>query len=212
MDAPTRLVIIDDHEIVRRGLVDLLASEADLEVVAHGATTDSAIALVEAHRPDVVVLDVRLGQGSGVEACQMIKTDHPDTHVLMFTSYADPDALEASLGAGATGFVLKRIDLGELINAIRRVVGGEIVLDPEAVQLLEARAAGKGVNDARLAKLSSQERKVLSLIAHGKTNRQIAAEMDLAEKTVKNYVSNLLRKLGLTRRAEAAVLRAGLGD
>ncbi|HDH03420.1 MAG TPA: response regulator transcription factor [Actinobacteria bacterium] len=212
MDSPTRLVIIDDHEIVRRGVVDLLATEADLEVVADGGTSESAIALVEAHRPDVVVLDVRLGDSSGVQACQAIKADHPKTHVLMFTSYADPDALEASLGAGAAGFVLKRIDLGELIDAIRRVVGGETVLDPEAVQLLEARAAGEGVRDARLRKLSSQERKVLSLIALGRTNRQIAAEMELAEKTVKNYVSNLLRKLGLTRRAEAAVFRAGLGD
>ena len=212
MGNPTRLVIIDDHEIVRRGLVDLMSSVPDLDVVADGGTVQAAIELVDAHRPDAVVLDVRLADGSGVEACNAIKRDHPNTHVLMFTSYADPDALESSLGAGAAGFMLKRIDLGELIDAIRRVVKGEIVLDPEAVLLLKARAAGDEASDPRIRKLSAQERKVLSLIAEGRTNRQIAAEMALAEKTVKNYVSNLLRKLGMTRRAEAAVFRASLGD
>jgi DNA-binding NarL/FixJ family response regulator len=208
----TRLVLIDDHEVVRRGLADLVSAEPDLQVVADAGTVAEGLELVVEHAPDVVVLDVRLQDGSGVEACQRIKRTNPDTHVLMFTSYADPDALASALGAGASGFMLKRIDPHDLIDGIRRVMNGEQVLDPEASEVLDAHQAGGGPTDARLRKLSAQERRVLSLIAEGHTNREIAAAMDLAEKTVKNYVSNVLRKLDMTRRAEAAVFRASLGD
>lgn len=208
----TRLVLIDDHEVVRRGLAAVVSAEPDLQVVADAGSVADAIELVDTHAPDLVLLDVRLPDGSGVQACQKIKRSHPDIHVLMFTSYADPDALAGALGAGASGFMLKRIDPGELIDGIRRVMQGERVLDPEAAEVLDARAAGGGGTDPRLRKLSAQERRVLTLIAEGHTNREIAAAMDLAEKTVKNYVSNVLRKLDMTRRAEAAVFRASLGD
>jgi DNA-binding NarL/FixJ family response regulator len=212
MKDATRVVVIDDHEIVRRGLVDLIEAENDLSVVGDAGTAAAAIDLARQHAPDVVLMDVRLPDGSGVEACSRIRRELPDTRVLMFTSFADPDALESALAAGASGFLLKRVHLNALAGAVRRVAAGETVLDTEAEELLEARTAGDSAVDPRLRKLSAQERKVLALIAEGKTNREIADAMDLAEKTVKNYVSNLLRKLDMTRRAEAAVFRAGLGE
>ncbi len=205
-----KVVLVDDHEVVRQGLKTLVDSQDDLEVVGEAGDVDNAIRQVGYHSPDVVVMDVRLPDGTGVEACREIRSRWPEVKVLMLTSYADEEALVSSIMAGASGYVLKRIDSSDLVDAVRRVGNGESLLDPNLTDRLFARIRGDEPDDPLLARLSPQERKILDLIAEGKTNRQIAEELFLAEKTVKNYVSNLLSKLEMSRRSEAAAYAARL--
>lgn len=208
---PLRIIVVDDHDIVRAGIVSYINGHDDLNVVGEAANAADALAAALDTEPDVAVLDVRLGADSGIEVCRDIKSELPETAVIMFTSFADGEALEAAMLAGANGYLLKRISLDELADGIRRAAAGETLLDEQASELLSRRLSGEVDPDPRLAKLSPQERNVLRLIALGRTNRQIAEELSLAEKTVKNYVSNLLRKLDMRRRSEAAAFRAGLG-
>ncbi len=205
-----KVVLVDDHEVVRQGLKTLVDSEEDLEVVGEAGDVDNAIRQVGYHSPDVVVMDVRLPDGTGVEACREIRSRWPQVKVLMLTSYADEEALVSSIMAGASGYVLKRIDSADLVDAVRKVGSGESLLDPNLTERLFARIRGDEPEDPLLARLSPQERKILDLIAQGKTNRQIAEDLFLAEKTVKNYVSNLLSKLEMSRRSEAAAYAARL--
>ena len=179
-------------------------------MVGEAGDVDNAIRQVGYHSPDVVVMDVRLPDGTGVEACREIRSRWPDVKVLMLTSYADEEALVSSIMAGASGYILKRIDSKDLVDAVRRVGNGESLLDPNLTDRLFARIRGDEPDDPLLARLSPQERKILDLIAEGKTNRQIAEELFLAEKTVKNYVSNILSKLEMSRRSEAAAYAARL--
>lgn len=205
-----KVVLVDDHEVVRQGLKTLIDAEEDLNVVGEAGDVDNAIRQVGYHSPDVVVMDVRLPDGTGVEACREIRSRWPDVNVLMLTSYADEEALVSSIMAGASGYVLKRIDSADLVDAVRRVGDGESLLDPNLTDRLFARIRGDEPDDPLLARLSPQERKILDLISEGKTNRQIAESLFLAEKTVKNYVSNLLSKLEMSRRSEAAAYAARL--
>ncbi|MBT8215447.1 MAG: response regulator transcription factor [Acidimicrobiia bacterium] len=205
-----KVLLVDDHEVVRQGLKTLVDAQDDLDVVGEAGDVENAIRQVGYHSPDVVVMDVRLPDGTGVEACREIRSRWPDVKVLMLTSYADEEALVSSIMAGASGYVLKRIDSSDLVDAVRRVGAGESLLDPNLTDRLFARIRGDEPDDPLLARLSPQERKILDLIAEGKTNRQIAEELFLAEKTVKNYVSNLLSKLEMSRRSEAAAYAARL--
>jgi DNA-binding NarL/FixJ family response regulator len=203
-----RVLLVDDHEIVREGLRVMLDAQNDIEVVGEAASAADAIRRVGFDDPDVVVLDVRLPDGSGVEACREIRERFPDVRVLMLTSFADEEALMSAIVAGAAGYVLKRIKGQDLVESIRRVGRGESLLDPAMTERLFRRLRGDEPDDPLLARLSPQERTILEHIAEGKTNRQIAEEMFLAEKTVKNYVSNMLAKLGMHRRSEAAAYMA----
>ncbi len=205
-----RVLIVDDHQVVRQGLKALVDSEDDLEVVGEAETADDAVRQVGYNSPDVVVMDVRLPDGNGIEACREIRARFPDVNVLMLTSYADEEALVSAIVAGAAGYVLKRIDSEELVSSIRKVGQGQSLLDPAMTERLFSKIRGNTPDDPLLARLSPQERKILDRIAEGKTNRQIASEMFLAEKTVKNYVSNLLGKLEMKRRSEAAAYAAKL--
>ncbi len=207
-----RIFLLDDHEVVRRGVRDLLESEPDLEVVGEASTAAEAIARIPATQPDVAVLDVRLPDGTGVEVCREVRSQRPDLACLMLTSYADDEALFESIVAGASGYVLKEVRGGELIDSVRRVASGETLLDPAVTTRVLERLRRGPEEDARLADLTDQERRILDLLADGLTNRQIAEAMYLAEKTVKNYVSNLLAKLGMSRRTEAAVYAARLAE
>jgi two-component system response regulator DevR len=209
---PTRVFILDDHEVVRRGLRELFESEDDLTVVGEGATAQEALARVPSSNPDVAVLDVRLPDGDGVEVCRDLRSAMPELKCLMLTSFADDEALFSAILAGASGYVLKQIRGSDLVSAVRRVAAGESLLDPSLTRQVMERLRGENVDDERLARLTTQERKILELIADGKTNRQIADELYLAEKTVKNYVSNLLSKMGFARRTEAAVYAAVLAE
>ena len=205
-DAPIRVFLLDDHEIVRRGVRELLESSGgDIVVVGEAGTAAEAIARIPATRPEVAVLDVRLPDESGVEVCRTIRSSHPEVRCLMLTSYSDDEALLGAIMAGASGYVLKQIRGNDLIEAVRSVASGASLLDPAVTARVLERLRSPDPVDARLARLTSQERKVLDLIAEGLSNRQIGAELHLAEKTVKNYVSNLLAKLGMERRTEAAV-------
>jgi DNA-binding NarL/FixJ family response regulator len=208
----TRVFLLDDHEVVRRGLRELFESEDDLTVVGEGATAEEALARVPSSRPDVAVLDVRLPDGDGVEVCRDLRSAMPELRCLMLTSYADDEALFSAILAGASGYVLKQIKGSDLVSAVRRVAAGESLLDPSLTRQVMERLRGENVEDERLARLTTQERNILELIADGKTNRQIADELFLAEKTVKNYVSNLLSKMGFARRTEAAVYAAVLAE
>ncbi|MBT8213350.1 MAG: response regulator transcription factor [Acidimicrobiia bacterium] len=205
-----KVLLVDDHEVVRRGVADLINGEDDLTVAGEAGSVDEAIRRVGYDEPDVVVLDVRLPDGSGVEACREIRSRWPDVRVLMLTSYADEEALIASIMAGASGYVLKKIDSTDLIRSIRKVADGESLLDPSMTERLFSKIRGDEPEDPLLARLSPQETKILDLIAEGRTNREIAEELFLAEKTVKNYVSNLLAKLEMNRRSEAAAYAARL--
>ena len=207
-----RILLVDDHEVVRRGLKTLLEIEEDLSVVGEAGNAGEAIRRAGFDSPDVVVMDVRLPDGSGIEACRDILSSFPNIKVLMLTSYADEEALMSAILAGSSGYLLKRIDSKALVDAVRRVGRGESLLDDEMVSKLFDRLRGGKPSDPLLGKLSEQERRVLDLIAAGKTNRQIAEDMFLAEKTVKNYVSNLLTKLGMSRRSEAAAYAARVGS
>ena len=199
-----RLLLVDDHEIVRRGLRDLLESHDDLSVVAEAGSLGDALALDIAD-VDVAVLDVRLPDGSGVDLCRSLKEQRPDLACLMLTSFADNEALNASMLAGARGYVLKNVRGDDLVTSIRRVGAGEMLMTKEQLDRAKERLRRQIAEDIRLESLSAQERRILDLLAEGLSNREIADVMFLAEKTVKNYVSNLLAKLGYQRRTEAAL-------
>jgi len=202
-------MLVDDHEIVRSGITAMLAATDDIRVVAEAESLQEAVREAERTRPDVVVMDIRLVDGSGIEATREIRDRLPDTKVLMLTSFADDEALYASIMAGAAGYVLKQIKGGDLVRGIRTVGAGESLLDPATTRLvLDRLRRGKHLKDEKLALLSPQEEKILALVAEGMTNNQIGAELFLAEKTVKNYVSNILGKLEVVRRAEAAAYLA----
>src|ERR1700736_5576920 len=207
---PLRVVLVDDHEVVRDGIKSLLEPEADITVVGEAGTVKEGIARVEWARPDVVIMDIRLPDGSGIEATREIRARLPKTQVLMLTSFADDDALFASIMAGAAGYVLKQIKGDDLVGAIRAVGRGESLLDPAVTGSVLARLRkGKHlVDDEKLSRLSAQEERILTLVADGKTNKEIGDEMHLAEKTVKNYMSSVLNKLEVARRAEAAAYLA----
>jgi two-component system, NarL family, response regulator DevR len=207
-----RVFLLDDHEVVRRGLRELLEAEDDLEVVGEAGSAEDAMARIPPTRPDVAVLDVRLPDGNGVEVCREIRSTHPEIQCLILTSFADDEALFQSIMAGAAGYVLKQIKGTDLVDAVRRVADGQSLLDPAVTSRVLERLRTPPETDERLARLTEQERKILDLIADGLTNRQIAERVHLAEKTVKNYVSNLLTKLGMERRTQAAVYAAGLRD
>jgi DNA-binding NarL/FixJ family response regulator len=209
-----RVFLLDDHELVRRGLRDLVSVEDDIEVVGEASTAEEALTRIPAAQPDVAVLDMRLGGDptgmTGADVCRQIRSSHPEVACVMLTSYADDEALFASILAGAAGFVLKQIRGSDLIDGIRTVAGGGTLLDPLATARVLERLRTPVVDP--LAALSPQERRILELITKGMTNRQIGEEMFLAEKTVKNYVSHLLAKLGMERRTEAAAYAATLAE
>ena len=203
-----QVFLLDDHEIVRRGVRELLESEPDIEVVGEASTAAEALQRIPAVRPDVAVLDVRLPDGSGVEVCRDVRSSMPEVHCLMLTSYADDEALFDAIMAGASGYVLKEIRGNDLVDAIRQVASGKSLLDPMATQRVLERLRNGEKHDSRLDALSDQEKRILELIGEGMTNRQIGEQMHLAEKTVKNYVSSLLAKLGMERRTQAAAFVA----
>jgi two-component system, NarL family, response regulator DevR len=204
--APLRVMLVDDHEVVRRGLRQLVSSSEDLDVVAEANSVRTAITEAGRARPDVIVMDVRLVDGSGIEATREIRSTYPDIKVLMLTSFADDEAVMASILAGASGYVLKQIQGDALIRAIRSVGQGQSLLDAEVTKpVLERLRKGKHLlGDEKLQRLSAQEERILSLLAEGRTNKEIGDALSLSEKTIKNYVSSILGKLGVTRRAEAA--------
>jgi DNA-binding NarL/FixJ family response regulator len=207
MTATVRVFLLDDHEVVRRGVREMLEADGDIEVVGEAGTAAEALARVPAARPDVAVLDVRLPDGDGISVCRELRSQLPELRCLMLTSFADDEALMGAVMAGASGYVLKQIRGADLLGAVRTVAAGGSLLDPKAVTLVLERLRRPDRQDP-LAVLSDQERRILDLIADGLTNRQIGEQMFLAEKTVKNYVSSLLAKLGLQRRTQAAVLGA----
>ena len=210
MGAVIRVFLLDDHEVVRRGVGELLDNESDLEVVGEASTAAEALARVPAVRPDVAVLDVRLPDGDGVTVCRELRSRLPDLRCLMLTSFADDEALFDAIMAGAAGYVLKQIRGTELVDAIRTVATGQSMLDPRTTSRMLERMRATATRSDPLAELTDQERTVLSLIGEGLTNREIGERMFLAEKTVKNYVSHLLAKLGMQRRTQAAVLATEL--
>jgi DNA-binding NarL/FixJ family response regulator len=207
---PLRVFILDDHEVVRRGLKDLLETEPDIVVVGESGSAAEATRRIPALRPNVAVLDARLPDGSGIDVAREVRSVDPSIQALILTSYDDDEALFAAILAGASGYLLKQVRSGDLIDAIRTVAAGQSLLDPAVTaRVLERVRHGRSM-PAELASLTEQERRILALIAEGLTNRQIAERMYLAEKTVKNYVSSLLAKLGLERRTQAAVLASKL--
>lgn len=206
-----RVFLLDDHEVVRRGLKDLLEAEPDLQVVAQAATAAEARALMPALEADVAVLDGRLPDGSGIDVCRELRSHHAGIRALILTSYDDEEALFSAIMAGASGYLLKQVRGNDLVEAIRQVAAGQSLLDPAVTMRVLRRVRGEPQDD-RLAGLTERERTVLMLVADGLTNRQIAEHLDLAEKTVKNHVSSLLAKLGLERRTQAAVLAAKVRD
>jgi len=201
-----RIMLVDDHEVVRQGLRALLEAEADLEVIAEAGDGREAIDVARIREPDVVVMDVRMPDMNGVEACRGIRDLRPETHVIMLTSYSDDEALFNSIMAGAAGFVLKQIRGGDLVDAIRKVGSGQSLLDPNVTQrvLERLRKSKYDDTDPKLARLSPQEDRILDMVGQGLTNRQIAEQIHLSDKTVKNYVSSILSKLEVHRRSEAA--------
>ena len=207
----TRVFLVDDHEIVRRGLVDLIDGERDLEVVGESATIRGTVSRIAATRPDVAVLDVRLPDGNGIDLCRVLRSEFPELRCLILTAYDDDQASYAAVIAGASGYVLKDIRGQGLIEGIRRVARGESLISrtitDRVVASLRAPDAAGGTTDPQ-PDLTLRERQILDLIADGLTNRQIGERLDLAEKTIKNYVSGLLAKLGMERRTQAAVYRA----
>ena len=207
---PLRLLIVDDHEVVRQGLVALLERRPGFQIVAEAGTAAQAVSEAGRFEPDVVVMDVRLPDGSGIEACRDIRTARPETRVIMLTSYPDEEAVLSAIVAGASGYLLKQIRGRDLVAALEAVGRGESLLDPAVTEkvLDRVRRAATGDEADELAQLTSQERKILLLVAEGKTNKEIAAEIFLSDKTVKNYVSSILAKLDLQRRAQAAAFVA----
>jgi two-component system, NarL family, response regulator DevR len=207
---PLRVMLVDDHEVVRDGIRAMLAAEDDIVVTAEAGSVRDAVDEAARARPDVIVMDVRLTDGSGIEATREIRAQRPATKVLMLTSFADDEALFASIMAGASGYVLKQVKSNDLVRAIRAVGAGDSLLDPSVTTpVLERLRKGKHLmKDERLARLSPQEERILTLIADGRTNKEVGDELHLAEKTVKNYVSSILSKLEVARRAEAAAYLA----
>lgn len=206
MSESLRIMLVDDHEVVRQGLRALLDAETDLEVIAEAGDGRAAIDVARIHEPDVVVMDIRMPDMNGVEACRGIRDLRPDTQVIMLTSYSDDEALFNSIMAGAAGFVLKQIRGGDLVDAIRKVGSGQSLLDPNVTQrvLERLRKSKYDDTDPKLARLSPQEDRILDMVSQGLTNRQIAEQINLSDKTVKNYVSSILSKLEVHRRSEAA--------
>lgn len=203
----TRVFLLDDHEVVRRGVRELLEADEDMVVVGEAGTAEEALSRIPATTPHVAVLDVRLPDGDGVEVCREIRSKHPEIACIMLTSFADDEAVYAAVMAGAAGYVLKQVRGSDLVQGIKRVAAGESLLDPVVTTRLLDRLRHQGEDD-ELSSLSDQERRILELISEGLTNRQIGERMFLAEKTVKNYVSGMLAKLGLERRTQAAVFAA----
>ncbi|MGW5782309.1 response regulator [Streptomyces sp. NPDC003863] len=210
--ALTRVFLVDDHEVVRRGLHDLIDDEPDMEVVGEAATAEQALARGPALQPEVAVLDVRLPDGNGISVCRELRSRMPELACLMLTSFDDEDALLDAIMAGAAGYVLKQIKGSDLVSAVRTVATGQSMLDPATtarlMHSLRDPEAAKSPEDERIALLSERERSVLELIGEGLTNRQIAKRLYLSEKTVKNHISRLLGKLGVERRVQAAVIAA----
>lgn len=200
-----RIFLLDDHEVVRRGIAELLGAVPDFEVVSEAGTVADALPRVLASNPDVAVLDARLPDGSGIDVCRDIRSQHPSTYCLILTSYSDHDAVLASVLAGASGYVLKEVRTSGLVDAIRDVAQGRSLIDTEVISEVMERVRNGSPSENKLAELTQREREVLDYIADGLTNRQIGERMFLAEKTVKNYVSSLLAKLGFERRTQAAV-------
>ena len=204
---PIRVFLLDDHEVVRRGITDLLDAEPDISVVGDAGTVEHALVRGLALRPDVAVLDVRLPDGDGITVCRELRSRMPDLACLMLTSFADDEALYDAILAGASGYVLKQVRGTDLVKAVLTVAAGGSMLDPRATARVMERLRAEAQHEPDpLAQLTDQERRILALIGHGLTNRQIGSELFLAEKTVKNYVSSIFAKLGLERRAQAAVL------
>jgi DNA-binding NarL/FixJ family response regulator len=205
-----RVYLLDDHEVVRRGVGDMLQAEGDIEVVGESASAAEATRRIPALRPDVAILDARLPDGSGIDVCRNVRSIDPTIKGLILTSYEDDEALFAAIMAGAAGYVLKQIRGTDLVDTVRRVAAGQSLLDPAVTQRVLERIRHPVEEPAELKALTEQERRILEHIAEGLTNREIAGRMFLAEKTVKNYVSSVLAKLGLERRTQAAVLAARL--
>jgi len=205
-----RLLVVDDHEVVRQGLVALLARRDRFQVVAEAGTVEEALDATRRFQPDLVVMDVRLPDGSGIEACREIRAEYPATRIVMLTSYPDEEAVLSAIIAGASGYLLKQIRARDLIAALEAVGRGESLLDPAVTEkvLERVRRIASGTYQDELAQLTAQEQKILMLVAEGKTNKEIAAEVFLSDKTVKNYVSSILSKLNLERRAQAAAFVA----
>jgi DNA-binding NarL/FixJ family response regulator len=207
-----RVLVVDDHFVVRAGVASFIDSQEDMTLVGEAGTCDDAISATEKLNPDVVLMDIRLDDCSGIDVTRKIKATHPQIKVVMFTTYADLELLRTAIEAGASGYVIKRMELQSLVDTVRRVMSGEDLVIDERAQVALDTGGPEAALAERLRRLSPQERRVLSLISDGLTNRQIADELNLAEKTVKNYVSALLHKLDMTRRAEAAAFRAGITD
>ena len=207
-----RVFLLDDHEIVRRGVRELLETEPDITVIGEAGTAASALARIPALMPDVAVLDVRLPDGDGVSVCRDIRSALPQVACLMLTSFGDDEALFDAIMAGAAGYVLKQIRGTDLVGAVRTIAAGRSLLDPEAASRVMQRMRDQAVRSDPLAELTPQERRILELIGEGLTNRQIGERMYLAEKTVKNYVSALFAKLGMNRRTQAAAFAAKVFD
>jgi two-component system, NarL family, response regulator DevR len=205
-----RVFLLDDHEMVREGVRSLLESDDDIEVVGEAASVGEALVRIPLAKPNVAILDVRLDDGSGIEVCREVRSAHPEITCLMLTSFADDEALYASVMAGAAGYVLKQIRARDLIEDVKKVAGGASLMDPRAVARVVERIANPPQPRSELATLSPQERRLLDFIAQGLTNRQIAESMFLSEKTVKNYMTGLLNKLNMSNRTEAAVFATKL--
>jgi DNA-binding NarL/FixJ family response regulator len=207
---PLRLVVVDDHEVVRQGLVALLGRREAFQVVGEAGTAQEALSVVRRFRPDLVVMDVRLPDGSGIEACREIRSEMPEVRVIILTSYPDEEAVLSAIIAGASGYLLKQIRGRDLVNALEAVGRGESLLDPAVTEkvLERVRRIATGTYTDELAALTAQEQRILALVAEGKTNKEIASEVFLSDKTVKNYVSSILSKLNLERRAQAAAFVA----
>jgi len=202
-----KILIVDDHDIVRKGLAMLVSRQEDLSVVAEAGTVAEALEKARESVPDVVVMDIRLPDGSGIEACRDIRDENADIKVLMLTSYSDEEAVMGSIMAGASGYLLKKIRSQEIVDAIRRVGSGQSLLDP-AITASVLERVRRGKEEDVLAQLTEQEQRILELIAEGQTNREIAAQINLSDKTVKNYVSTILGKLEVSRRSQAAAFLA----
>jgi two-component system, NarL family, response regulator DevR len=207
---PLRLLLVDDHEVVRQGLAALLDRREGFQVVAEAGTVVEAVDLAERYRPDLVIMDVRLPDGSGIEACREIRAEHPEVRVVMLTSYPDEEAVLSAIVAGASGYLLKQVRARDLVTALESVGRGESLLDPAVTEkvLERVRRIATSAYTDELAQLTAQEQKILLLVAEGKTNKEIATEVYLSDKTVKNYVSSILSKLNLQRRAQAAAFVA----
>jgi DNA-binding NarL/FixJ family response regulator len=207
-NAPVRVFLVDDHELVRRGIATFLASAGDVSIVGEAASAAQAIARIPTVLPDVVLLDVRLPDGSGIDVCRELASTDPPVRCIILTAYNDDDAVLAAVVAGAAGYVRKDVTGSALVDGIRAVAAGRSLLDPGLIARVAQHLRQAQAGDPRLSGLSARERDVLTLVADGLTNREIAARLSLAEKTVKNYVSSVLAKLGLHSRTQAAVLRA----